>query len=307
MRRFEPSTLTFYARPSTTTAVGRFQPQIERLPRDIAPLAAVAQTLLVHEHLAPAYGVMLSDEDRGSAHLRSMERLMERITARDGRPLDTPRVAASRIAGNCWHYAVLLVAMLRVLGTPARARCGFGGYFTEGRFEDHWVCEYWDEEQRRWILVDAQIDERHRVMFPVDFDPLDVPRDRFLVAGQAWARCRAGAADPDTFGFSFTRTGGYWYIASNLMRDAAALQRLEVLPDDTWAAMPEPGQAIGDELAALFDHLGTLTQAPDAAFAELRRLCRSDDRLRVPPAMLRVPPAMRAESGHRTAASTVRN
>jgi hypothetical protein len=35
---------------------------------------------------------------------------------------------------------VLAAAMLRAQGTPARARCGFGGYFGSGAFEDHWVC-----------------------------------------------------------------------------------------------------------------------------------------------------------------------
>jgi hypothetical protein len=57
---------------------------------------------------------------------------------------------------------------------------------------------------------------------------------------------------------------------------------MELLPWDCWGAMPGPDDPIGPGLAALFDRLAALTQAPDAALADLRQLC-DDDRLRVPP------------------------
>jgi hypothetical protein len=119
-------------------------------------------------------------------------------------------------------------------------------------------------------------------MFSIDFDVTDVPRDRFLVAGQAWQRCRSGRADPDRFGLTFTREAGYWWIAANLMRDAAALASIELLPWDCWGAMPMPDTLISSDDYVLFDRLAALTQTPDSAFAQLRELCQ-DDRLRVPP------------------------
>jgi hypothetical protein len=119
-------------------------------------------------------------------------------------------------------------------------------------------------------------------MFSIDFDVTDVPRDRFLVAGQAWQRCRSGRADPDRFGLTFTREAGYWWIAANLMRDAAALASIELLPWDCWGAMPMPDTLISNDDYALFDRRAALTQTPDSAFAQLRELCQ-DDRLRVPP------------------------
>ena len=103
--------------------------------------------------------------------------------------------------------------MLRAHGVPARARCGFGAYFEKGKFIDHWVSEYWNAAQRRWILVDAQLDERQRELFRIAFDPQDVPRDRFLVAGDAWRRCRAGEADPQAFGILDMH--GLWFIAGS--------------------------------------------------------------------------------------------
>jgi transglutaminase-like putative cysteine protease len=275
----------FYVVPATMTSAGRYASLFDPLPRDVAALAAVAQGLLIHEHIAQAYGVTLTDEDRATVHIRPVEQLLERIIARDDRPLATGRAVADRVAGNCRHFTVLMVAMLRAQGTPARARCGFGAYFVDGLFEDHWVCEYWHAGQERWMLVDAQIDEKQRGMFRIDFDLTDVPRDRFLVAGDAWARCRAGAADPRAFGLSTLNEAGYWWIAGNLMRDVAALDNIELLPWDCWGAMPKPEEQIDDDRNALYDRLAALTHDPEADFAELRRLCREDDRVRVPSAV----------------------
>ena len=272
----------FYTRPGPMTSPGRYAPLLAGLPRDIPGLAAIAHGLLIHEHMVAGYGVTLSGEQRESVHARPVERMLELIMAGDGRPLDVAREPAARLPVVCRHFTVLMVAMLRAQGTPARARCGFGGYFHETMFEDHWVCEYWHAGQQRWILVDAQIDARQRDLFSIDFDVADVPRDRFLIAGEAWARCRCGAADPDTFGLSIVNEAGDWWIAGNLMRDAAALRNVELLPWDCWGAMPGPEDAISADLADLLDSMAALTQDPDAAFADLRQLLEDDERVRVP-------------------------
>jgi hypothetical protein len=274
--------LDFYTQPAAMTSAGRFAALLGDLPRDVAGLARVAQGLLIHEHIAPAYGVTLSDERRGSVHIRAVERLLERMVAEDDRPLSEARPVERRIAGNCRHFTVLMVTMLRAQGIPARARCGFGAYFGTGGFEDHWVCEYWRAGESRWALADAQIDDVQRGMFEIDFDLMDVPRDRFLIAGDAWALCRAGEADPGKFGLNLLGEAGDWWIAGNLVRDAAALNNMEMLPWDGWGAMPAPDETIDDAQLALFDHVAALTQRPDESFAELRSAYQGDERLRVP-------------------------
>jgi Transglutaminase-like superfamily len=277
--------LAFYTEPAAMTSAGPYAPLLKELPRDISALAGIAQGLLIHEHMAEAYGVPLSEADRASVHVRPVADLLEQIIARDDRPLAEARAPAERLPGNCRHFTVLMTAMLRAQGTPARARCGFGGYFATGMFEDHWVCERWHAGQQRWLLVDAQIDDRQRGWFDIDFDLTDVPRDRFVIAGQAWAQCRSGDADPARYGLSLAAESGNWWIAGNLMRDAAALRNVELLPWDCWGAMPGPADAIGADLAGLFDRMAELTQEPDAVFGELRALLADDERVRVPAAV----------------------
>jgi hypothetical protein len=230
----------------------------------------------MHEHVAPAYGLTLSPEQHAQAHLRPVEKILETISAQDKRPLPVARPAGERVVGVCRHFTLLHVAMLRAQGVAARARCGFGAYFEKGKFIDHWVTEYWNDVDKRWVLVDSQLDARQRELFKVTFDPLDVPRDQFLVAGDAWKLCRAGKADPASFGI--LDMYGLWFIAGNVIRDVAALNNHEMLPWDVWGAM-NPNDAALDK--PFIDHLAELSHAPDEHLDELRAVYE-DKRIAVP-------------------------
>jgi hypothetical protein len=269
-----------YTEAATMTSPGVHAAAFKELPDGVAAARTIAQGLIVHEHLTGAYGFELPDERRATVHIRPIAALIDRVRAEDGRPLTQAREPANRVAGDCRHFTVLTVAILRAHGTPARARCGFGGYFGTGTFEDHWVAEYWNGE--RWVLADAQLDAMQRDMFGVGFDVLDVPRDEFLTAGDAWARCRAGSADPETFGLSMLNEAGYWWIASNLIRDVAALNNMEMLPWDAWGGMLKPGETPDAEQTELFDRLAALTLDPDASLTELTARYATDPRLTVP-------------------------
>lgn len=252
-----------FASPGPMT--GDHQGILAGLTADVPGLAAVGHGLMVHEYYEDPYGVTFTDADRETVHLRPVPRLLERILAVSPEPLTTPRPPERRVAANCRHFTVLLVAALRARGVPARARCGFSAYFVPGFHEDHWVCEYWTGE--RWRLVDGQIDAVQLAMHSIDFDVTDVPRDRFLVAGDAWRRYRRGEVSPEQFGLAVAKEAGAWWIAGNVMRDAAALMKVELLPWDAWGAMPQPDAPVDDQL---FDRLAAATLDPElTGLAEL--------------------------------------
>jgi hypothetical protein len=251
--------------PVALSDAGLWALQFAALPDDVAGLVKGLQGLLIHEHLADVYGITLSERQRGEPHLRGAAQILERIAAHDARALTQPRPPGERFAGCCRHYVLLLVSMLRSKGIAARARCGFGAYFTKDRFVDHWVTEYFDAAQRRWVLVDAQIDDRQRALFGIDFDTLNVPREKFLVAGDAWRLCRDGGADPLAFGV--LEMAGLWFIASNVIRDVAALNNREMLPWDVWGGMTRVDSEID---FAFIDRLAQLSHEPDGHLEELR-------------------------------------
>ena len=262
-----------FLEPGVLASPGKYAALFDGLPADPAGVAAVVHGLLIHEFWAGAHGVTLAGADRDRVNLRRVEQVLDAIVSADDRPLSVPRPPAARIATNCRGFTVMAVAMLRSKGVPARARCGFGGYFTPDFFEDHWVAEFFDGA--RWRLLDAQIDGLQREQLAIDFDLTDVPHDRFVIAGDAWRQVRAGRADPARFGLSMIDEAGDWWIAANLMRDAAALLGVEVLPWDDWGPMPGPDDpvdvALFDELAAAttepsIDHLRRIMPVPEQVF-----------------------------------------
>jgi hypothetical protein len=283
LERARQRALDFYARHSRFSDPGRHTPLLDALPADPAGIAHAIQGLVIYEHVAqPFYGCPLSEARRGESHIRPAEKLIDAILALDHRPLDQSRPPEKRLVGVCRHFTLLAVAIFRQHGAPARARVGFGGYFNPGKYEDHWVCEYWSAERGRWALLDVQFDEIFTRNLAIRHDPLDVPRDQFLTAGDAWRKCRRGELDPNTFGIEFSKLRGLWFVAGNLIGDLAALNGSEVLPWDVWGAKPGSNVELSADRLAYFDELAALITDPDANFDALRRRYEIDASLRLP-------------------------
>ncbi len=272
--------LRYYAQPGPTTDAGELAPLLDGLPADIAALVATVQGWLVHIFWAERYGLTLTEARKSEVQFRQVQRQLARLRELSDAPLTAARPLAQRLVGNCRDFSTILTAILRRRGVPARARCGFGAYFLPNHFEDHWVCEYWNAEQARWILVDAQLDALQRQVLGITFAPLDVPRDQFVTGGHAWQMCRAGQADPDTFGIFDMH--GLWFVLGDLIRDFVALNKVEILPWDGWGMMVGPDAALSEEDLRTLDRVAALTVAGNDAFDELRALFEHDSRLRTP-------------------------
>ncbi len=272
--------LGFFRTHSSMSAPGRYAGLYDGLPRDVAALSRIIQGVMVHLYWAGAYGLQVPDERREELQLRSTERRLKRILELDGRPLSVPRDPERRVIGICRDYALMLASILRHQGVPARARCGFGRYFLPNHYEDHWVCEYWSAAEGRWVLVDPQLDELQREKLSLSFDPLDAPRDQFVVAGEGWRLCRAGEADPDAFGIADMH--GLWFVRGNVVRDVAALNRVELLPWDCWGIIDARDEELSADDLAVLDRVAELAGGDVPEWEALRRLYEGDARLRVP-------------------------
>jgi hypothetical protein len=276
---------TYYAKPSPVTDPGRQAERLADLPRDLAGLQRVARGLVLHYRAGDLAAHGIPDERLSEIDSRYAEAMLERLLELDARPLTQERPPQSRLIGCCRDFTVLFLTMARRLGIPARGRVGFATYFVPGFDVDHEVAEVWDAGEGRWRLVDAQLDDDHTD--PNDgarVNPLDVPRDRFLVAGAAWLACRRGDADPEKFlvdpGLEVEQLRGWPYLRHNVIHDLAALNKVEMILWDEWGLMAEQ-QATERDLS-LLDEVAEATIAEDGAVTELRRLYDSEPRLRVP-------------------------
>jgi len=261
------------------TDPGEFRGLFEAVPSDISELCEIVQGLMLHVFWAERYGEKLSEERKAEPGLRHVEKMLGRLLEIIDSPLTEPRVLPDRLVGNCRNFSVLLTSMLQARGTPARARCGFGRYFLPNWHEDHWVCEYWNEEQKRWILVDAQLDVFQRNELGIAFDPVDVPRDQFIVGGKAWHNCRSGKADPDNFGIFDMR--GLWFIRGDFVRDIAALNKVELLPWDSWGLADSQDQDLSQAEMNLLDEIALKT-FDEVDYPYIREVYEARDGLTVP-------------------------
>lgn len=283
--------LNFYATPGIMTDPGAMAPLLSDLPRDVGELCRVVQGLLIHVFWAGRYGVELDAARQSEVQIRPLAAKLERLVELDPAPLAGARPPERRLVGNCRDFTVTLVSLLRHQGMPARARCGFGRYFEPDHYEDHWVGEYWNAAEGRWVLVDAQMDPLQRDVLQLPFNPLDVPRDQFITGGRAWQLARGGQADPATFGIHDMH--GLWFIRGNLVRDVAALNKVELLPWDGWGLVEVEGgdEKVSAEQLAALDEMAALSGGDAADFARIRGLYESSDYWRVPPIITTYTPA----------------
>jgi hypothetical protein len=270
----------FFTRQGMMSDPGKYTDLLQDLPADLPGLVQYVQGLLVHIFWAERYGLKLSDERLAEVQIRTVEAKIERILDMDERPLIEAQPLDKRLVGNCRDFSLLLCALLKQKGIPARARCGFGAYFLPDHFEDHWVCEYWNAQQGRWIMVDAQLDDLQKEVLQIPFDSLDVPHDQFLTGGRAWRMARLEGVDPEKFGIFDMH--GLWFIRGDLIRDFLALNRQEILPWDHWGLMDGTDEKLQPEDWELLDHLAAISVPGQEDFAEIRRLYADEPRLQVP-------------------------
>ena len=283
-----------YRTQSRWSDPGRWALQLAKLPGDPESVARVVSGLVLDPFLARRRGVdvpasALDDDWQG----RTVEAILDRLLARDASALVAARVPGARFFGCCRHYAVLATAVFRAHGVPARARVGFAAYFTPGFLEDHWVCEYRDGE--RWRLLDASLDDGAVADFAVAFPPSDVPRDQFIDASTAWSRVRAGQLDPATTGLSEIGLAGAWFVANNVLRDVAALNKEEMLPFDFWSlardiaprAVGAPAGDVPPDRARDLDDIARMLRGAPGAH-DAARVYREHAWVRVTPTLLTI-------------------
>jgi len=263
------------------------------LPGDLPALVRVVQGLFVHSLAAGLYGLP-PGRDEPEDRIRLVSGMLAAIVDRQDAPLTAGRDPGSRLVGNCRHPAVLLVAMLRHKGVPARKRVGFARYLPGPHACIHEVAQCWDAGQGRWRLVDPGNDETitasQRAFFDAAgqphravYDTLDLGPGDFILAPAAWRGCRSGSADPGEFGYG-DDSGTRW-LRITVLQDLDALNKAELNSADSWGGplADQTGSPPGSQVryldragttpaeARFLDQIAGLTTDPDRYFRDMRR------------------------------------
>ena len=184
------------------------------------------------------------------------------------------RKAENKIHITCRGQAILLASILKAKGYPARVRSGFAPYIHyDGTAYDHWITEYYDEKEKRWVLVDA---DEHCPDHEMGFDLNDIPRNKFIFGAEAYLGMRNKmykdeeihySSNPPTLGLKASlRCLFYDYHA--LMNDEIIFLHLPKYIQDSKFELKE------DEYIEL-DYLAKLLREPDNNFEELRNIWKT--------------------------------
>lgn len=260
---------TFWSDP------GRWRDRLSELPREPNAIPDALENFVIHHAIARRIGVGVPDRAEPDRNLRTVARIIETLVERDSRPLTEHRQISNYFYGTCHDFALLSVATLRESGMSARLRVGYAGYFVPGRWEDHWVCEY--QTDGRWALLDGQLGSIARDGLKIGFPVADMSAAEWRSAASIWRAIRANTVDEKVCGVSFVGIQGRWFVASAVLRDAAALAGIECLPWDYWG--------VGRHFLETFDvtedeerQIDALAEALDPAPATREEACEILDR-----------------------------
>jgi hypothetical protein len=242
----------FYRHSGPISDLGHHGRLIRDLPADAEALGAIVRGLLIHNYEVETRDLQFSAARMAHLRTASAEAILDNVTGLDPSPLDVERPAGRKMVGFCYHFALLHCALLRATSTPARARCGFAGYFVPGRWIDHWVTEYWDGSD--WRLTDPQIGRG------------DLARDDFQDGPAAWNQCRSGASEPAVHGNG--ELWGWDELRGSLINDVGALNKVEVA---SWywcdRIKVEPLDQPHDDLDASLDQLASRAATAESVAA----------------------------------------
>jgi hypothetical protein len=284
----EQDDLTFYKTQSETTSPGKHADLYCDLPRDPAALVKVVQGLIIHGGLGWLYKYQPTQEQfAGFTQARSAENILDDVLRLDSNPLTIARPIEKRAVGNCRTFSVLMVSMLRDRGIPARMRVGYATYtWGNPKLENHFIVEYFNGT--RWVLLDPQIDQTQREFHKIDFDTLDLPPGKFIVAGQAWQGLKNGTIKPEQIGIGGPNgwePHGYQFVQIDLIADCWALDKVELFTGEANDLGKTPHDQLSDEQLKFFDQLATYSTASAMELKALKSTIESEPTARVDPAV----------------------
>ncbi len=206
----EENILEHYRKTSTYTYAGAYGEYFRSLPDDIPMLGRLVCGQVIHrvtlkEGNTNANATLLyGDMDRYPWYrmrceddvLLTAPAMTAELFRMDGRGFVRDRKTEDKIVVTCRYVSVLMSAILKAKGIPARCRAGFAPYFREGVSMDHWINQYYSREEGRWITFDADGFYEESGMPLTQYD---IPQESFDWAAQAYLAVRRGETDGKQF------------------------------------------------------------------------------------------------------------
>jgi hypothetical protein len=209
--------------------------------------------------------------------------MLSELYRRDERGFVANRKPKDKLVVTCRFVSILVASILKSKGIPARVRSGNASYFDMGELGDisidHWINQYWKENENRWVTIDVD----GSLSLNDDFDPYDMPTGKFDFPADAWLGIRSERLDPNHFRNTKPEKGSIVVLWS-LFYDFHSLMNNEIIciygPAGGYGN-DEKFRNLSKEELEKIDNLAKLMQDPDENFDKLMKIWETEKDFRL--------------------------
>ena len=219
----DSSVLNFYRQYSSFTDPGEYEYLYKNLPDSLPTLCSLIKSQFIHPYAElPKYREQIPKERWNEMFLYpSVKSILEGLLSYDSSGIVNDRKPENRLVLGCNQNAILLASILKYRGIPARVRYGHATYIIPEFHISHTICEVWNEDEMRWMLVDPSM------------DMIDFNREKFDFSNDLWLKMQKEEIDPNLYGIP-RRYTGLVSIVGKICPDLASILGTEY-PIDQYA------------------------------------------------------------------------
>ena len=209
--QFNGSVLDFYKQYSEFTDPGEYAYLYENLPDSLTELCHLIKAQIIHPWSDLSKYRELIPKERSTEDYKypTVKSILEGLLSYNSHGLVKDRKPEDRLLLTCRYNSILLVSILKYRGIPVRVRYGFAPYLDPGYHAGHVICEVWNINENRWMLVDPSM------------NMIDLRRDMFDFSNDVWDKLMKKEIDPAKYGVMGLT--GESIIVSALNLDMASL------------------------------------------------------------------------------------
>jgi len=272
--RDDKELLDFYSQYSSFTDPGEYAYLYANLPDSLPELCKLIRSQYIHPYGELNKYRELIPKERWNETFKypTVQSILEGLVSYDSSGLTEERKPEDRLVLGCRHNAILLASILKYRGIPARVRCGHATYLIPDFHTSHTICEVWNEDDKRWMLVDPSM------------DMVDFSRVQFDFSNELWLKLQKGEIDPSHYGIP-GRYSGYASIVGKVCPDLASLLGTEY-PINQYAPILEYAMNSENQLTAehkeLLNKISELMKSIDAnSFSELEEIYNNTPQIQI--------------------------
>ncbi len=289
--------LDFYREFSVYTNPGLYEDFLKKdLPNDIKEIGNLIRKNIIHRTTLVAGNVGTNaDKKFGDMTkvpwyrqpeddiLVTASAMLAELYRRDKRGFVKDRKEKDKLVVTCRFVAILIASILKSKGISCRVRSGNAPYFDMGKLgkvsADHWINQYWDSKQKRWITIDVD----GSWSLNENFDPYDLPEGKFDFPAGVWLKIRNGKDDPNRF-WNAKPEKGLIVVLWSLFYDFHCLMNNEIIyiygPSNNFGN-PEKFAKLSEKELKTIDELARFMQNTDKNFSKLQNIWNTNKEFRL--------------------------